>query len=92
MDKPWLLAKSTFHPTVYSRPEQEKEIRQAIEELWACPGFLPGPDTDILGGIYRANRLPVGSGHFSESGQKMAAMLWYSYIWHALNHSSRTES
>lgn len=89
LKRPWLLAKSTYHPTVYKRPEQEKRIRDAIGMLSTVPGFLPGPDTDILGGIYRAaKRAKGGSGHFSEAGQKLAGLMWFSSIWHYINHIS----
>ncbi len=76
---PWLVAKSTYHPYVYSRPEQEAAIRAAIDELWHTPGFIPGPDTDILGGAFRADR--EHGEHFSESGQYAAADLWFAAIW-----------
>lgn len=34
VDAPWLLAKSTLHPTVYQDPMGEERIRAAIDELW----------------------------------------------------------
>ena len=83
----WLLAKSTFHPTVYSDPVNEGEIRKAINNLCLNPGFLKGPDTDILGGIgvFRADL--DASGHFTELGQENAGLLWFSSIWSYLNGS-----
>lgn len=83
IDPPWLLAKSTLHPTVYNDPEGEGRIRTAIDELCQTPGFRHGPDTDILDG---ENRGPVGSRrHFSPVGQRRAAQLWFAAIWEELN-------
>ncbi|AMV25065.1 GDSL-like Lipase/Acylhydrolase [Gemmata sp. SH-PL17] len=71
---PWLLAKSTHHPTVYTDPEGESRVRKAIDELVARPGFQPGPDTDTLTGKYRGG---AGSRrHFSALGQAKAAEMW----------------
>ncbi len=79
---PWLLAKSTLHPTVYNDPEGEGRIRAAIDLLVKQPGFGRGPDTDILGG---ANRGPMKSRrHFSPVGQRRAAHLWFASIWREL--------
>lgn len=80
----WLPAKSTLHPTVYDEPEREGKLRGAIDDLWRMPGFMPGADTDLLGGIglHRANR--VGSGHFTLLGQKRAGLLWCIAIWNML--------
>ncbi len=84
----WILAKSTFHPTVYIDPVKEGEIRQAVNNLCLIPGFLKGPDTDILGGIgvYRADF--GASGHFTALGQENAGLLWFSSIWNYLNGSN----
>jgi Carbohydrate esterase, sialic acid-specific acetylesterase len=80
---PWLLAKSTLHPTVYNDPEGEGKIRAGIDELCRHQGFRPGPDTDLLDG---ENRGPVGSmRHFSAVGQRRAATLWFASIWQLLN-------
>lgn len=85
---PWLLAKSTLHPTVYNRPEAEERIRTAIDELIKLPGFRPGPDTDILGG---ENRGAIGSRrHFTGIGQRRAALLWFADVWRELQ-SVRSE-
>lgn len=85
---PWLLAKSTFHPTVYSKPAEEAGIRDAVEKLSRQPGFRPGPDTDILGGIgvYRGGQ--GSQRHFSSEGQRMAGLLWFAAIWQELQHPS----
>jgi hypothetical protein len=79
---PWIVAKSTHHPHVYNRPEQEAVIRSAIDELWQTHGFIPGPDTDILGGPFRADR--AHGEHFTEAGQQAAAALWFAAIWSML--------
>lgn len=72
---PWLLAKSTLHPTVYNRPVEEAEIRMAIEDLWKLPGFGVGPDTDLLAG---ENRGGIGTRqHFTGVGQRRAALMWF---------------
>jgi hypothetical protein len=81
---PWLLAQSTFHPTVYDDPEQEGTIRSAIGKLWTMNGFRAGPDTDILGGENRAGR--DARRHFTAMGQRRAALLWFAAIWQELNH------
>jgi hypothetical protein len=75
---PWLLAKSTFHPMVYNDPFHEAQIREAIATLWKMPGFLPGPDTDILGGPNRGG--PHSRRHFSALGQKNAGLMWFASI------------
>ncbi|MEX1232973.1 MAG: sialate O-acetylesterase [Planctomycetaceae bacterium] len=78
----WLLAKSTLHPTVYNRPEDEGRIRAGLEELWHEPGFAPGPDTDLLDGPHRG---PVGTRqHFSGLGQRTAGVMWFAAIWNHL--------
>jgi hypothetical protein len=82
-EPPWLLAKSTLHPTVYDRPEEEGHIRTAIDKLWALHGFRPGPDTDILGG---ENRGGVGTRrHFSAIGQQRAGWMWAAQVWGEIN-------
>jgi hypothetical protein len=84
-EPPWLLAKSTLHPTVYNQPEREGCIRAAIDQLWAMPGFRPGPDTDILGG---ENRGGIGTRrHFSGIGQRRAGLMWFAAIWQELNRA-----
>jgi len=82
-DPPWLLAKSTLHPTVYVRPDDEGRIRAAIDRLTELPGFRPGPDTDILGGSHRGGM--QSRRHFSAQGQRAAALLWFSAVWQELN-------
>lgn len=80
----WLLAKSTLHPTAYNEPEREGWIRRAIDDLCSTPGFLPGPDTDLLGGI-GIHRALGGSRHFTLLGQQRAALLWFAALWNMLN-------
>ena len=76
--KPWFLAKSTLHPTVYNDPLSENRIRSAIEGLIERHGFDRGPDTDMLA---NENRGPAGSRrHFSGIGQKNAAAMWFSTL------------
>jgi acyl-CoA thioesterase-1 len=70
----WLLAKSTHHPTVYHKPEEEQRIRGAIEQLSAMQGFAAGPDTDTLQGENRGDA--KSRRHFSPIGQRRAAKLW----------------
>ena len=79
---PWLLAKSTLHPTVYNDPEGEGRIRAGIDELCRQPGFRPGPDTDLLDG---ENRGPLGCAALFGRGPASAAMLWFASIWRQLN-------
>jgi hypothetical protein len=80
---PWLLAKSTLHPTVYNRPAEEQAIRDAIDQLLRQPGFLPGPDTDILGA---ENRGPRGTRrHFTALGQQRAGLMWFASVWNLLS-------
>jgi hypothetical protein len=71
---PWLLAKSTHHPTVYNDPEGEARIRSGIDELVKRPGFRAGPDTDALRGENRGDA--KSRRHFSAIGQKRAAEMW----------------
>ena len=76
--RPWMLAKSTLHPTVYNDPVGEANIRHAIETLIASSGFMQGPDTDRLDG---ANRGPMQSRrHFTGLGQRNAAAMWFAAI------------
>jgi lysophospholipase L1-like esterase len=76
--RPWMLAKSTLHPTVYNEPVGEANIRNAIELLIASHGFLRGPDTDRLDG---ANRGPMQSmRHFTGLGQRNAAAMWFAAV------------
>jgi lysophospholipase L1-like esterase len=76
--RPWLLAKSTLHPTVYNDPLGEAAIRQAIEDLISKYGFQRGPDTDRLDGL---NRGPMESRrHFTAPGQRNAAAMWFAAI------------
>lgn len=85
ISRPWMLAKSTLHPVKYHDPEGEGIIRQAIDELWETPGFVPGPDTDILGGI-GVHRAPAeASRHYTLLGQRRAGLLWFAALWHFLN-------
>lgn len=75
---PWLLAKSTHHPTVYNDPEGEGRIRAGIDELTKQPAFLAGPDTDTLTGD---NRGDIKSRrHFTGIGQRRAAEMWLASI------------
>jgi len=81
-EPPWLLAKSTLHPTVYNDPDGEGRIRAAIDQLVVKPGFRPGPDTDILGG---ENRGGLGTRrHFSGIGQRRAGAMWFADLWREL--------
>lgn len=82
-DVPWMPAKSTLHPTVYRRPEQEETIRRAIHQLWTTRGFRPGPDTDVLDGENRGG--PESMRHFSPVGQRRAAQLWFAALWTELH-------
>ena len=77
-EPPWLLAKSTLHPTVYNNPEGEGRIRSAIDELVKLPGFRPGPDTDTLTGENRGDA--KSRRHFSGIGQRRAAEMWFAVL------------
>jgi hypothetical protein len=80
-DAPWLVAKSTHHPAAGGSAEAEEEIRRGVELLLRRPGFVAGPDTDMLRGVPR-HRAPLErGGHFSERGQRAAALLWWQAIW-----------
>jgi len=86
---PWLLAKSTHHPTVYNNPEGEGRIRKAIDELVARPGFQPGPDTDTLTGKHRGDS--KSRRHFSALGQAKAAEMWVEVLKKNLTSSRKLE-
>ena len=77
-EPPWLLAKSTLHPTVYNDPEGEGRIRGAIDSLSQLKGFRPGPDTDTLANENRGDA--ATRRHFSGVGQKNAAQMWLAAI------------
>lgn len=79
---PWLLAKSTLHPTVYNNPAGEARIRAAIDVLVKKPDFRSGPDTDILTGENRGG--PQSRRHFTGLGQRRAALLWFAAVWQEL--------
>lgn len=80
---PWLLAKSTLHPTVYNDSLGEDRIRRAIDRLAALPGFRLGPDTDLLSGENRGG--PESRRHFSAIGQRRAAQLWFASVLQEVN-------
>ena len=80
---PWLPAKSTLHPMIYNDIEGENRIRSAIAKLWGVPGFVPGPDTDVLGGENRGGE--DSRQHFSGMGQRNAGMMWFATVWNFLN-------
>jgi len=82
-EPPWLMAKSTLHPTVYVRPIEEGRIRDAIELLCRQPGFKRGPDTDALGGENRGGIM--SRRHFSPIGQRRAALLWFVPLWNEIH-------
>ncbi|MFM9961938.1 MAG: exo-alpha-sialidase [Planctomycetaceae bacterium] len=77
-EPPWLLAKSTLHPTVYNDPAGEGRIRGAIDELLKRPGFRAGPDTDTLTGENRGDA--KSRRHFSGIGQRRAAEMWFAVL------------
>lgn len=77
-EPPWLLAKSTLHPTVYNDPAGENRIRSAIDQLAKRPGFRAGPDTDTLAGENRGDA--QSRRHFSAIGQRHAAEMWQAAI------------
>jgi len=86
---PWLLAKSTLHPTVYNDPEGEGRIRKAIDELAVRPGFQSGPDTDTLTGKHRGDA--KSRRHFSALGQAKAAEMWAEVLKKNLNAPRKVE-
>ena len=77
-EPPWLLAKSTLHPTVYNDPAGEGRIRGAIDDLVKLPGFRAGPDTDTLTGENRGDA--KSRRHFSGIGQRRAAEMWFALL------------
>ena len=85
-EPPWLLAKSTLHPTVYNDPVGEERIRTAIDQLWSRSGFRPGPDTDVLGGDNRGDA--KSRRHFSAIGQRRAALLWFAILWNEVHRTT----
>lgn len=88
-DPPWLLAKSTHHPTVYNDVEGEGRIRGAIDELLKRPGYQAGPDTDTLRGENRGDA--KSRRHFSAIGQRRAAEMWLAAIRRELLPDPRAE-
>jgi hypothetical protein len=74
----WLVAKSTHHPLVYDKPEEERAMRAALEAVWREAGIFPGPDTDLLRGANRSS-WQLGA-HFTRSGQLAAGALWFSAL------------
>ena len=89
-EPPWLLAKSTLHPTVYNDPEGESRIRGAIDSLTKLKGFRPGPDTDTLQDENRGDA--KSRRHFSGVGQKNAAQMWLAAIRQAVQPESSKSS
>ncbi len=79
----WFTAKSTLHPTVYNEPAGEGRIREGIRRLCLQPGFLPGPDTDVLGHENRGD--PKTRRHFTGIGQRNAAAMWFASVMPFLN-------
>ncbi len=90
VNPPWLLAKSTLHPTVYNLPEREQRIRGAIDTLARLSGFRPGPDTDTLKGENRGDE--KSRRHFSAIGQRNAAKMWVDSIKNELFPDPATKS
>lgn len=88
-EAPWLLAKSTLHPTVYNDPLGERRIRRGTDQLWKHAGFAPGPDTDLLGGDNRGDA--KSKRHFSGLGQRRAALLWFVAIWNQLQRDGKVD-
>ena len=88
LERPWLLAKSTLHPTVYNDPLGERRIRNGTDQLWKQAGFRPGPDTDLLGGDNRGDA--KSRRHFSPLGQKRAALLWFAVLWSELQQDEES--
>ena len=87
-EPPWLLAKSTHHPTVYNNPEGEGRIRGAIDDLLKLPGFRAGPDTDTLTGENRGDA--KSRRHFSGIGQRRAAEMWFAVLKRELTSAKPT--
>jgi hypothetical protein len=90
IEPPWLLAKSTLHPTVYNDPAGENRIRGAIDELVKLPGFRAGPDTDTLAGENRGDA--KSRRHFSGIGQRRAAEMWFAVLKQELLRSAPQEA
>jgi len=80
---PWILAKSTLHPTVYIDPAGEGRIRLAMERLYSSPGFYRGPDTDVLDGDNRGDS--NSRRHFTGQGQRNAAAMWFAVAMTLIN-------
>jgi hypothetical protein len=74
----WIVAKSTHHPLVYQKPEEERLLRRAVDEIWREPDIFAGPDTDLLRGANRAGWQQ--SAHFTRAGQLGAGALWFSAL------------
>lgn len=81
-ERPWIVARSTLHPTVYDLPEARNTIRDAVAVLTRLPGFVAGPDTDTLAGAHRAPA--EAQGHFSRMGQLAAGRMWFEVLWREL--------
>lgn len=90
VNPPWLLAKSTLHPTVYNYPDREARIRGAIDTLTASSGYRPGPDTDTLKDENRGGE--KSRRHFSAIGQRNAAAMWVASIRQELFADPATKS
>jgi hypothetical protein len=81
---PWIVATSTHHPTAVQGPSAVEAIRAAVQEVWTRPGFVAGPDTDVLGGI-GDNRADLEHGsHLTARGQLRAGAMWFSALWNFL--------
>ena len=86
VDRPWVLAKSTFHNTAIRTDASENRIRAAVDVLTDEPGFVAGPDTDQLRSeVYRAGYWR--GGHFTDAGQIAAAALWVEALLPLLAHT-----
>ena len=91
VDRPWLVAQSTHHPTGEEREELELPIREAQVRLGRIPGFRPGPDTDSLrGDDYRAGWFR--GAHLTALGQQTAGLLWAAEVHHLLRELAGTGS
>jgi hypothetical protein len=75
LDRPWLVAQSTHHPTGEEREEREVAVRAAHVQLGQLPGFRPGANTDSLRGPdHRAGWFR--GAHLTALGQQSAGLLW----------------
>ena len=75
LERPWLVAQSTHHPTGEEREELELPIRAAHVRLARLPGFRSGANTDSLRGPdHRAGWFR--GAHFTALGQQAAGLLW----------------